>query len=365
MSEQVIADLGRAIRGGESVYAVHYCCESFYEALDHPPAVSAIGVSSVPRARSLTFSRIDIDTEDQEQAERELLNRFFDWLRSIPDARLVHWNMNSSEFGFVALRNRYAYLGGTPPPVHSEDRTLDLDDLIASRHGRDYVGHPRLTRTLALNGVATRYTLSGPEQAQRFKDGAHADLARCANERAMTIAVVAELFVGGRLQTERSGPAVRFGGAMIDSVDVVTAIGERIRAVARELAHRHGGRPTLEMTDEHDYQDLLRAGLRIFFDDIRPEDPVPVLGGAGSRIDFVLPEYGIAVEVKAARESLTEGRLGEELIVDSQRYQARGGVRHLVCLAFDPEGLLRNPRGLERDLSGVRGELAVTVRIFT
>lgn len=362
MTEFAIADLVRAVRAAEDVYTVHYSCESFYDALDHPPSVSAIAVSTVPRGTSITFSRID--SRDPDQSEVDLLSRFFDWLRARPDARLVHWNMNSSEYGFAALENRYRYLGGTNPTSHADDRTFDLDDLIAVRHGRNYAGHPRLTRLLALNGVSTRYSLSGAEQARKFAEGAHADLARSTSERATTIAALAELFVAGRLQTERSGPALQFAGVAVDSVDVVLAIGERLHDIARDLAQRHGNRPTLDLADEYDYQDLLRGQLRLFFDDIRPEDYGPTVAGAATRIDFVLHEYGIAIEVKAARAGLTADRLGQELMVDSQRYKGHGVVRHLVCLVFDRDGLLTNPKGLERDLSKMHGELAVTVRIF-
>lgn len=236
-------ELVRAARAGEDVFAVHYACESFYEALDHPPAISAIAVSTIPRASSLTFSRID--SSDPEAAEQKLLTDFYAWLRSKPDARLVHWNMNSADFGFLGLRRRFDYLGLEGAVDHPDERTFDLDDLIAERHGREYASHPRLTKMLPLNGVATRYSLSGPEQAQRFKDGAHADLARCAEERARTVASLAELFVSGGLQTERSGPAVSFADRSIDSVEVILAVGERLKEVGRELARRHAGRPTL------------------------------------------------------------------------------------------------------------------------
>jgi hypothetical protein len=39
-------------------------------------------------------------------------------------------------------------------------------------------------------------------------------------------------------------------------------------------------------------------------------------------------------------------------------------VRRLVCLVFDEHGYIDNPRGIERDLSKVQGEIAVTVRIL-
>jgi hypothetical protein len=82
-------------------------------------------------------------------------------------------------------------------------------------------------------------------------------------------------------------------------------------------------------------------------------------------VDFVLPEFDLAVELKHSRPSMTAKSLGEELVVDVARYGQRPDVRHLVCLVFDHDGRLDNPRGLERDLAHNSGtvEVAVTVVI--
>jgi hypothetical protein len=357
-----IAELTRAMQGASNVYAVHYACESFYEPLDHPPVISAISVSTVPPGEDETFSLVDTRGDE---AEVRLLERFYSWLQSKPDARLVHWNMNKTEYGFGAIAKRFTYITDqAPPTAHSQERLFDLDELIRYRHGPDYASHPRLSSLVALNGITTRYSLTGAEQAQRFAAGAHADLARCTAERARDIAELANRFVAGTLQTARSGPAVRFAGVAVDSVETVVALGERLREAASELSRRRTGKPLLQLVDEYDYQDFLRSVLRIFFDDVRPEDVAPKVAGGTSRIDFFLPEVGLAVELKAARDSLTSKRIGEELIVDTRRYQSHAGVLHLICLVFDPEGLLENPRGLEADLSGARDGLGVTVRIY-
>jgi hypothetical protein len=104
--------------------------------------------------------------------------------------------------------------------------------------------------------------------------------------------------------------------------------------------------------------------LRLFFDDIRREEWTPSYAGGASRIDFVLPRYRIGIELKYARQSMTTKDLGEQLIVDTVKYKTHNSVRHLVCLVFDPDGQLNNPRGIEKDLSQPREGLAVTVRIF-
>ena len=358
-----IAELTRSLEVESGIYAIHYACEGFYQTLDHPPEVSAVSIRQLPSGEAVTFSRTD--DPNSETAEQNVLVRLFDWLGDHPDARLIHWNMSKTDFGFTALDNRFFHvLGRTAPTRHAQDRLFNLDELVKYRHGTEYAQNPRLPTLVSLNGLATRYSLSGPEQADRFRDGKHADLARCTDERAHHIGQLAVLFVEGRLQTERSGPGVRFAGGILDSVDLVVALGNRLVDAAGELMHRRGGKATIALSDEYDYQDILRSVLRLFFDDVRPEDVAPAVAGGTSRIDFILPDVGLAVELKVTRDSLDDRTIGEELIVDITRYRSHKDVRHLVCLVFDSTRVLRNPKGLESDLSQTSNGLAVTVRVF-
>jgi hypothetical protein len=57
-------------------------------------------------------------------------------------------------------------------------------------------------------------------------------------------------------------------------------------------------------------------------------------------------------------------RLGDELIVDIERYGKYPGCRALFCLVYDPKGLIPNPRGLESDLSVPRDNLVVRVMMI-
>lgn len=81
-------------------------------------------------------------------------------------------------------------------------------------------------------------------------------------------------------------------------------------------------------------------------------------------MDFILPEVGLAVELKSTRTGLDDKRVGEELLVDVERYQAHPYARRLVCLVYDSEHRLRNPRGLERDLSEMKSGVPVRVRVL-
>jgi hypothetical protein len=139
------------------------------------------------------------------------------------------------------------------------------------------------------------------------------------------------------------------------SVDSVLGICNRFHEVARQLVHRRENRSTLEIKDEYDVQDLLHALLQIHFDDIRPEEWTPSYGGGSSRMDFLLKAHAIVVEAKMTRKGLTAKEVSEQLIIDAAKYRQQQDCKTLICFVYDPSGLVKNPRGVERDLAKLSG----------
>jgi hypothetical protein len=149
----------------------------------------------------------------------------------------------------------------------------------------------------------------------------------------------------------------------VDAVDQVVLLCERFHTVAREIRGRHAKRPTLAVADEYDVQDLLRGLLRVFFDDVRPEEWTPSYAGGGARMDFLLAREKIVVETKMAREGLEARTLGEELLVDIAKYATHPGCKRLVCFVYDPQGWIRNPAAVEGDLTKTHENLPARVLI--
>jgi hypothetical protein len=145
--------------------------------------------------------------------------------------------------------------------------------------------------------------------------------------------------------------------------DVVVMLAERLHAVVRQLRERRETRPTLDVTDEYDVQDLFHALLRIHFDDIRKEEWTPSYAGGAARMDFLLPEIETVVETKMTRPNLSTKQLGEQLIVDIVKYKQHPACRTLFCLVYDPDGRIANPRGVENDLKEDKDEMVVNVMI--
>ena len=137
----------------------------------------------------------------------------------------------------------------------------------------------------------------------------------------------------------------------------------RFHSVVVQLRDRHDGRETLDVNDEYDVQDLLHALLRLHFEDIRPEEWTPSYAGSTARTDFLLPQIDTFVEVKKTRKGLDAKTIGEQLIIDIERYQNHPQCRRLVCFVYDQEGRIANPKGLENDLVSRNRDIEVQVWI--
>jgi hypothetical protein len=137
----------------------------------------------------------------------------------------------------------------------------------------------------------------------------------------------------------------------------------RFHLIAKQIRKRYSDRATLDVKDEYDLQDLLHSLLKLFFNDIRPESYVPTYAGSNSRIDFIIKNESIAIETKMTRNSLKTKEIGDQLIIDIERYKKHPDIDTLVCFVYDPESWIENPEGIETDLSGPREKLNIIVRI--
>lgn len=149
--------------------------------------------------------------------------------------------------------------------------------------------------------------------------------------------------------------------ASLTDLDKVKLLCFRFHKVARSLRNRHAGRDSLIISDEYDVQDLFGSLLKIFFDDVRREEYVPSYAGGASRTDFLLPDAGIVVEIKKTRNSMKDSDLGDQLIIDLERYRAHPQCNFIVCFVYDPDELLNNPEGVMGDLNRIHENDALVV----
>jgi len=154
------------------------------------------------------------------------------------------------------------------------------------------------------------------------------------------------------------------GGENSDYIGkVIDDIFDNFHAFSNQLKNRHSARSTIEIADEYDVQDLLHAILRIHFKDVRAEEYTPSFAGSSARMDFLLTNENIVIEVKKTRPNLTDREIGSQLILDIAHYRNHQNCKELKCFVYDPENKIKNPRGLENDINKQSNE-KMTVKLY-
>jgi len=148
------------------------------------------------------------------------------------------------------------------------------------------------------------------------------------------------------------------GGQAMSAIEDICA---GFATAAKVLSSRRRKRKAFAIQDEYDVQDLLEALLRVHFNDVRPEEPNPSAAGQSTRVDFFLKQERLIVEAKMAREGYKDNQIGDDLIKDVARYQARNDYDKLVCFVYDPGLLVKNASGLTADIQSQPSRLAVKV----
>ena len=145
-------------------------------------------------------------------------------------------------------------------------------------------------------------------------------------------------------------------------IEALQRIFSKFQSIARKLRDRYDDRETLDVSDEYDVQDLLSALLVLYFDDIRLEEWTPSYAGKSARMDFLLKKEKIVIETKMTRKGLADKEIGDQLIVDIERYKEHPDCNTLICFIYDPDGRITNSRGLSEDLeSQSRDDLKVII----
>ncbi len=106
---------------------------------------------------------------------------------------------------------------------------------------------------------------------------------------------------------------------------------------------------------------MLHALLLLYFDDVRAEEWTPFYAGKSARMDFFLQNERVVFEVKKTRLGLADKELGDQLIIDVDRYKVHPDCKRLICFVYDAEGCIGNPNGLMADLNNQHEGFATVI----
>lgn len=148
-----------------------------------------------------------------------------------------------------------------------------------------------------------------------------------------------------------------------DPLELVRKLCTRFHSVARQLRLRREYRPTLDVEDERDVQDLLYALLRYELDEVSAHEWVPQYQHPIPSVALVLPRHRLAIVAKKTKAGCGPRELTQQLAIDGQEFSASAGYQTIVYFMYDPDGRIGNPRGLEADLTNVSDAQVIEVII--
>lgn len=125
-------------------------------------------------------------------------------------------------------------------------------------------------------------------------------------------------------------------------------------AIQKIIKDRRKDHPEFKITDEYDVQDILYVILKSIFPTLREEDPIPKVGAKSTKIDLIIREEKILIEVKMIKvKDSNETHFIEQLKTDFESYHECKWLRKLFCFVYDPHKKTRDISNFN-DLNGER-----------
>jgi len=207
------AELVRLFHAPQSVLAIHYSCESFYDRPDgSSPRITSIAVRNLGSGQTVSFSIHQLAERDKkikdeeiessyDDLEKKMLKEFYDYVERNRHCIWLHWNMRDVNYGFAALAHRFKVLGGKEPSEIPESQLCDLARLLVGLYGVGYIGHPRLARIIEKNKISDKDFLTGEDEAKAFINKQYVKLHQSTLRKVDILTNLAERVHDGTLRT--------------------------------------------------------------------------------------------------------------------------------------------------------------------
>lgn len=202
-------------------YIVHYSSQGLYD--DRvgglSPRITSIVVMHYETKQTMSFalhavaeylhiSKEELDS-NIDKIEKEILERFYEFVRDRREKYWVHWNMKNITYGFEHLALRYHKLSGAEPPHIPVEVRLDLNDVLKERHGSDFVERPRMKNLMLLQGPLDGRFLEGAQEADCFAKQEFIRMHNSTISKVEFFRHVIDMSIKGKLRTAGRGIAQR------------------------------------------------------------------------------------------------------------------------------------------------------------
>lgn len=212
-SKEARKELDDLFKNSKHIFIIHYSCETFYDRKEiASPRITSIAIRNLHTGQTTSFSIHLIAEEhdclsnietDVDQFEKEMLEKYFDFVRTHLSHVWVHWNMRDSNYGFQAIEHRFKVLGGIPFLIGEEEK-CDLSRLLIQIYGKKYIGHPRLESLINKNKISKKSFLAGSDEAASFENREYYKLHQSTLRKTDIFANIMQLARDNNLKTNLS-----------------------------------------------------------------------------------------------------------------------------------------------------------------
>ncbi len=109
-------------------------------------------------------------------------------------------------------------------------------------------------------------------------------------------------------------------------------------------------RTEIRFTDEPELQNFIYSLLRSLFESTEFEDPTEKICETSNRLDFVLKDHKIIIEVKYVRDKRHAKKISEELSIDYPRYKQSKYGQTIINYIYDPNNHIANHGLFKKEL---------------
>lgn len=136
------------------------------------------------------------------------------------------------------------------------------------------------------------------------------------------------------------------------TVDHILDLLQRFHLGANHLEkHRRVNHDPFVVNDEFDVQDLLFSILLVNFPDVEIEDPAKKIAGVSSRLDVVIRNLKLIIEIKCFKKGNNWATMFKDINHKIQTYSQNENYDQMIIFIYNPDSALVNPDKIQKDIT--------------
>ncbi|MBF8963339.1 hypothetical protein I0P70_08785 [Pontibacter sp. FD36] len=205
--------LSHLLHQRSKVRLIHYACEDFMNPYGRTPRITSISIYDFDTKQVESFSlhlsaqemgltERNLDEQQLNILEKDLLKKFYKYVRANKSCKWVHWKMKDLTYGFQVLELRFKSMKGKPTKIQHENK-YDLSEILKQVYSNSYETNGDIGKLLALarrNGFKTERALTGVEEAKAFSNKEYQLLHHSTQRKVDSLAFILEEAAHGNLK---------------------------------------------------------------------------------------------------------------------------------------------------------------------